>query len=398
MKTDSNNQKTKEVLDRGVEEVIVRESLEKKIKSGTKLRIKYGIDPTSPVIHLGNAIPLWKLRELQDLGHQAVLIVGDFTAQIGDTSDKTAPRQQLNEEQIADNLKSYKKQIAKILDMGKTEFLYNSSWLNKLSLGEVLKLASQFTVAQMIERENFTIRYKEGKPIGIQEFMYPLLQGYDSVAVKADVEIGGTDQKFNMLAGRVLQRLYGQEPQDIITLSLIEGLDGRKMSKSFGNFIGISESPDQVFGKIMSMKDELISKYFRLCTRLPLEEIKEMERLIEEEKANPRDIKARLAKEIVAIYHGKKEAEGAEREFDNIFKKNELPAILPEVKIKENSLNILDLLIKAKLAPSKSEAKRLVLQKSVEIGGALMEDWREDVAIKKGMVIKVGKRRFAKIS
>jgi len=332
------------------------------------------------------------------LGHQIVLIIGDFTAQIGDTSDKTAKRQLLTKEQVIENTKDYKKQIGKILDPQKTKFTYNGSWLSLLSFSDVLKLASEFTVAQMIERENFSERYKNKKPISLQEFLYPLMQGYDSVAIKADLEIGGTDQTFNMLAGRIIQQAYGQDPQNIITLTLIEGTDGQKMSKSLDNVINITDNPNEMFGKIMSMDDNLIIKYFTLCTQVPIEEVKKIEKNLNKDNLNPRDVKAKLAQEIVSIYYGKKIAELAEKEFNKVFKEKGLPSKITEIKIHQKSINLLDLLLKTKLASSKSEAKRLILQGGVKIDGQKEINWRKTVEIKKGIIIQAGKRNFRKIS
>ncbi len=399
-KTNTDPQKIKEVLTRGVEEVIVGVNLEERLKSGKQLRVKFGIDPTGPIIHLGNAIPLWKLRQFQDLGHQVVLLIGDFTARIGDTSDKQAVRQPLGEEEIGKNMQTYKEQMGKILDLEKTEFVYNSQWLKKLTFEEVLRLQSNFTVAQMIERENFHDRYKEGKPISLPEFSYPLMQGYDSVAIKADVEIGGTDQTFNMLAGRVIQRDYGQEPQDVITLALLEGTDGRKMSKSYGNIIGINDLPQEIYGKTMSMKDELIIKYFSLCTQKPSEEIKALEKNLENSKANPRDVKAMLAREIVEIYYGEKAAQEAEEEFNRIFREKELPSEMPAVKVGAGEYNILDFLVKIKAAPSKAEAKRLVIQSGVQINRQVEKDWQKNIEIEaeKEIIVQVGKRKFMKVT
>jgi tyrosyl-tRNA synthetase len=392
--------KTEELLQRGVVEINVREHLEERIKKGEKLRIKFGIDPTGPDIHLGNAIPIRKLRQFQELGHQIVFLIGDFTARIGDTSDKTAIRQPMSEEEIAENMKTYKKQLAKILDLDKTEFVYNSEWLDKLTHKEILKLQSLFTVAQMVERENFQGRFKEKKPIGLQELSYPLMQGYDSVAIKADVEIGGTDQTFNMMAGRDIQRAFGQEPQDVMTLRLLEGTDGRKMSKSYGNIIKIMDEPNDMYGKIMSMKDELMIDYFVLCTDISMEEIKEIEKELKEKRVNPRDIKARLAKEIVKIYHGEKFSQDAEKEFDRIFRDRELPAEMPEIKLEAGQYDILDLLVKVKMSPSKAEAKRLILQGGIKIEGKEEKDWHKKISIRKGeeINIKAGKRKFIRIS
>jgi len=318
MKKNITQPQIKEILEKGVEQIIDKKSLIKKLISGKKLRIKLGIDPTLPVLHLGNTIPLWKLRRFQDAGHQIVVIIGDFTARIGDPSDKTAMRQPLTRAQVEENMKDYKKQIGKILNVKKTKFVYNNTWLSKLSFWEILSLADCFTVGQMLERENFNKRYKENKLIGLHEFLYPLMQGYDSVAVQADVEIGGTDQTFNLLAGRVIQKKYGQKPQDIITLTLIEGTDGRKMSKSFGNIIAITDKPVDIFKKIMTMDDQLVIKYFHLCTPLLIKEINE----IKKDNPNPYWAKSKLAEEIVSLYYGKEKAKTTREEFNKDFRKS----------------------------------------------------------------------------
>lgn len=398
MKTDQ--PKIEQILSRGVEEVIDRENLEKKLKSGKTLRIKLGIDPTSPDIHIGRAIPLLKLRDFQNAGHKIVLIIGDFTGVIGDTSDKDSERPMLDEKVIKQNMKNYIKQAAKIIDIKKCEVRYNSSWLKKLNYHEIGKQADQFSLAEFIARENIKKRLDEGKRISLRELMYPLMQGYDSVAVKADVEIGGTDQRFNLLAGRELQRFYKQNPQDIITNPLIEGLDGRKMSSSWGNTVNLFDPPDEMFGKIMSLKDEFIIKYFNLVTRADLKTISEYEQELKN-GANPRDIKARLAKEIVKMYHGEKEAKKSEQEFNKIFRDKELPSDMPILKIPKGNYNIIDLLCDAKLAPSKNEAKRLVEGNAVEIqtGGKKekITDWKKSIILENEMVIRVGSRRFVKI-
>jgi tyrosyl-tRNA synthetase len=384
-------------LTRGVEEIIEKKSLIMKLKSGRQLRIKHGIDPTGPKIHLGRAFQFWKLKAFQELGHKIVLIFGDFTAQIGDASDKLAMRRPLSEREVKENLKDYTRQIGKILDMEKTELRYNSEWLSKMSAKDLLKLSMRFTAQQMIQRRNFKERWEKGVPIGLHELDYPLFQGYDSVVTKADVEIGGSDQLFNLKIGREIQKMYKLSPQDIMTSKMLVGLDGRKMSTSWGNIITMVDSPNEMYGKIMSMKDELIPEYFELCTPLPLKEIKEIAEDLKKKKTNPRDLKARLAREIVAIYHGKELAEKAEKEFERVFKEKKLPSRIPEFKIKEKTLNILDLLVKTKLASSKSEAKRLVLQKGVKIEGEIVEDWRKTIKIKKGQVFQVGKRKFIKV-
>lgn len=397
MKTDIDSKKIEQLLSRGVEEIIEKESLSKKLKSGKKLRIKHGIDPTGPKIHIGRAISLWKLKKFQELGHQIILIIGDFTAQIGDASDKQAMRKCLTEKEIKENMKNYKTQLGEILDMKKVELRYNSEWLNKLTAKEIISLSMKFTAQQMIQRRNFKERWEQGKPIGLHELDYPLLQGYDSVAVKADVEIGGFDQLFNLKMGRAIQKIYKQEPQDIMTLKMLFGLDGRKMSTSWGNVINIIDSPKEQYGKIMSMRDELIIDYLELTTNIPFNEIKEIKKELKSGKLNPRDAKAYLAREIISIYHGKKAAQQAEKEFNRIFKEKKLPSQIPEIKIKEKSLNILDLLIRTKLVSSKSEAKRLVLQKGVKINGKVQADWQKTIKIKKGRIIQIGRRKFIKI-
>jgi tyrosyl-tRNA synthetase len=296
-------------------------------------------------------------------------------------------------------MENYKERLGKILDLEKTEFVYNSEWLDKLFYKEILRLQSLFTVAQMVERENFHDRFKAGKPIGLQEFSYPLMQGYDSVAVRADVEIGGRDQMFNLLTGREIQRAYGQKAQDIITLTLLEGTDGRKMSKSYNNIIGIADRASEMYGKVMSMSDGFIIKYFTLCTRIPLEEIKEIEESLKNNNANPRDIKARLAREIASLYHSEKEAQKAEEEFNRVFRDKEMPSEMPVEMIEANNYDIVDLLVKSKLAPSKAEAKRLILQGGVKIDGQVEKDWKKKIELVRNreVVIQVGKRKFRKI-
>lgn len=394
----NNFKKIEEILTRGVEEIIEKKSLLEKLKSGKKLRIKHGIDPTGPKIHIGRATQFWKLKAFQDLGHQIILIIGDFTAQIGDASDKQAMRKPLSEKEIAGNMKDYAKQIGKILDINKVELHYNSEWLNKLKIKDLLSLAMHFTAQQMIQRRNFKERWGQGKPIGVHELTYPLFQGYDSVAIRADVEIGGSDQLFNLKAGREIQQIFGQSPQDIMTLKMLSGLDGRKMSTSWGNIITIIDKPQDIYGKVMSMRDELIPEYFELCTFVSLEELNQVKKSLGKREVNPRDLKARLAREIVALYWGKVAASKTEKEFQKIFKEKQLPTEIPEVIIKETELSILDLLVKTKNAPSKSEAKRLILQKGVKIDGKIQQEWQKTVQIKKGMIIQVGKRKFVKIA
>lgn len=398
--TNTDSKAVEQILSRGVEEVIDRQNLEKKLKTGKVLRVKLGIDPTSPNLHLGRAIPLLKLQDFQRAGHKIVLIIGDFTGIIGDTSDKESERPMLDEKTVKANMKSYVKQAGKILDISKCEIKYNSKWLKKLGFNEIGKQADNFSLNEFISRENISKRMESGARISLRELLYPLMQGYDSVAVKADVEIGGTDQKFNLLAGRKLQKYYKQEPQDILMNPLVEGLDGRKMSSSWGNTVNLLDNPEDMFGKVMSLKDEYIIKYFILTTRLELEKIKEFESELKSGK-NPRDLKARLAKEIVAIYHGEKAAQEAQGNFDKIFKEKEAPSNMPEVAMGDSRLQSIktavDLIFNLGMAESKSEAKRLIEQGGVDISGSAVKDWSIKPEIKPGDIIKVGKRKFVKI-
>ncbi len=395
--TDTNPQKIENILTRGIEEIFEKESLLKKLQSGKQLRIKLGIDPTGPKIHIGRAFQFWKLRDFQDMGHKIVLIIGDFTAQIGDASDKQAMRQVLSEKEIKENLKDYLRQIGKILDMKKVEVRYNSAWFKKMKVMDFVRLQMIFTAQQVIQRRNFKERWDEGKPIGSHELDYPLFQGYDSVIVKSDVEIGGSDQLFNLQAGREIQKYFKQNQQDIMTSKMLNGLDGRKMSTSWGNIVTILDEPSDMFGKIMSMKDESIDDYFELCTRLSKEEMSQ----IKSSSSNPRDIKAKLAREIVKMYHGEKEAVRAEEEFDKIFRNRELPSDMPVFTTEKKNYFILNLLFDTKLASSKNEAKRLVEGGGVEIiNGEIKErvaDWKKDVVLVDEMIIKVGSRKFVKI-
>lgn len=391
-------EKIEEVLTRGVEEIIKIEHLRKRLLSGEKLIIKHGIDPTAPDLHLGNAVILWKLKEFQGLGHKVIFIIGDFTAQIGDPSGRLSVRKRLSEKEVKENMKTYKEQVGKILNLRKIEIVYNNQHFSTMSFSEFYRLSHFFSVNQILERDMFQERRKQKKPIWLNEFFYPIFQAYDSVAIKADVEIGGSDQLFNMLMGRQLQPYFNQPPQDVITMKLLVGTDGkRKMSKSFRNYIGIQEPPNEQYGKIMSIKDEIIPTYFELCTKIPLKEIKEMENQLKIKRTNPREIKVRLAIEVVRLYHGEKKAEESEKEFERVFKEKKLPTKIPEIKIKERKLNILDLLVKTNLAPSKSGAKRLVLQRGAKINGELKEDWRETINLDQGMIVQVGRRKFVKI-
>lgn len=394
----TDKQKIKEALERGVEEIIDREHLEQKLLSGKKLRIKLGIDPTSPHIHIGRSIPLLKLRDFQKLGHTVVLIIGDGTGVIGDTSDKDSERPMLTTKTIKENIKTYTHQAGKILDIRKCEIRYNSSWLKKLGYDEIGEHADQFSVHEMIMRENIKKRLDENKRVSLRELLYPLMQGYDSVAIKADVELGGTDQRFNLLAGRELQRHFGQEPQDVITNPLIEGTDGRKMSSSWGNTINLTDSASEMFGKTMSTPDHLIEKYFILVTRVPMDEVKDILTL-----PNPRDQKARLAFEIAKMYHGEKEAEKAEEHFNAVFRDKTIPVEnVPQFKSTKNPYPLVDLLVDSGLAESKNDAKRVIEGGGVKIEirntKSEMRNWREEITLEEGMVIQFGKRKFVKIT
>ena len=405
MALNTDHKKIKEILERGVEKIIEKKSLLKKLESGKRLRVKHGIDPTGPKIHIGRASQLWKLKAFQDLGHQIVLIIGDFTAQIGDASDKTSMRRVLTEEEIKENMRTYKSQIAKILDIKKVEVHRNSEWFNNLKLKEMLQLSMKFTAQQMIQRRNFKERWNMGKPIGIHELFYPILQGYDSKMVKADVEVGGFDQLFNLKIGREIQKIFGQKPQDIMSLKMLYGLDGRKMSTSWGNVVNILDNPKNIYGKVMSMKDELISDYFELCTRVSLKEAKSIRRELKLKKLNPRDAKARLAREIVKLYHGERAAEKAEEEFEKVFREKKLPSKLPVVYLNKSEKNkefsILDTSSRVGLVNSKSEARRIISQGGITIIKNNREekprDWKQKVKWTENLVIKRGKRFFKKM-
>lgn len=387
---DTNAAKIERLLTRGVTEVIDRADLTKKLSSGKQLRVKLGFDPTGAKIHIGRAIVLRKLREFQDLGHKVVFIVGDFTARIGDPSDKLAKRPMMTNEQILENLKNYKKQIGKIVDLKKAEFVFNSTWLKKLTFAEGAELAESFTVAQMLARRNFKERFEKGEEISVREFMYPLMQGYDSVKVMADVELGGFDQLFNLQAGRVIQPHYGQPAQNILTIEMLEGTDGRKMSTSWGNVINITDEPREMFGKVMSVKDELVDKYFKLCTNLSDAEIAAL-------PTHPKDRKLCLAEEILKIYHGWHEAGIARAEWEAQFSRGEMPSEMPEVIIDAHATTVVELLVETSMAASKGEARRLIEQGGVKIGGVKKTDSAETVAIDDGMIVQVGPRRFVKI-
>ena len=389
-----------EVIRRGAEEVIVEEDLRRKLSRGKPLRVKAGFDPTAPDLHLGHTVLLNKMRQFQDLGHHVMFLIGDFTGMIGDPSGRNATRPPLTPEQIAANAETYKAQVFKVLDANKTEILFNSTWCSQLGAAGMVKLAARHTVARMLERDDFARRFAEQRPISIHEFLYPLMQGYDSVAMKADVELGGTDQKFNLLVGRELQKDYGQEPQVIITMPLLEGLDGvNKMSKSLGNYVGINESPDEMFGKLMSVSDDLMWRYLELLSFEPMQTIASWKRAVEQ-GANPRDTKVRLAQEIVGRFHDRAAAEKALAEFESRFRHGGVPADLPEQALEapDEGLPIAQVLKSAGLCPSASDAQRMIEQGGVKVDGQKVED--KSLRLKPGMthVLQVGKRKFAKVA
>ncbi len=387
------------ILSRGVAEVIGKDDLEKKLREKKKLRIKLGIDPTSPNLHIGRSVQLLKLRDFQELGHQIVLIIGDFTGVIGDTSDKESERPMLSQEIITKNLATYKEQAGKILDMKKVEFHFNSKWLKKLGYWEICEQADVFSLSEFIARDNIRKRLTAGTRVSLRELLYPLMQGYDSVMVKSDVELGGTDQRFNMLAGRDLQKHYGQDTQSVITMNLLLGTDGRKMSSSWGNTINLTDAPDDMYGKIMSIPDTLITTYLIHCTRVPLEEIQTIEQQIKKNGLNPRDAKMLLAREVVTLYHGAKKAGSAEKQFINIFQKKELPRDMPTTKLSKKEWNIIDLLVETRIASSKTDARRLIEQSGISLNDICVSDIHQSIIIpSKGIIIKRGKRTFIHVT
>lgn len=392
-----------DIIRRGAVEIIPEEELVKKIERSIKenkpLNIKLGCDPSRPDLHIGHSVVLKKLAQFQKLGHQAILIVGDFTGMIGDPSGRNSTRPALTLEQTRINGESYFQQASKILDKEKTKIVYNSDWLAKMNFEEVIKLSSKYTVARMIERDDFTKRFKAGEPISVHEFLYPLAQAMDSVAINSDVELGGTDQKFNLLVGRDIQREFGIEPQVILTMPLLVGTDGiEKMSKSLDNYIGISDPPQQIFGRTLSIPDNLIYSYFVLTTDVSDEKLADIQKQLNDENVNPRDLKRELARTLVEMYHDSDAAKTAEEEFDRIFINKGLPDEIPEIKIEDDKeINILELIVLVNFAPSKGEARRLVTQGGVSIDGEKINDPLQTVKIRPEMILKVGKRKFVKL-
>lgn len=386
-----------EVIRRGTVEILTENELKKYLKK-RPLRVKFGADPTVPDIHLGHTVVLQKLKQFQELGHKVIFVIGDFTARIGDPSGRIETRKTLSRQEVLKNARTYQDQVFKILDRKKTKVVFNSTWLDKLTSRDIFNLASKYTVARMLERDDFSLRYKKEHPISIHEFLYPLIQGYDSIVLKADVEVGGTDQKFNMLVGRTLQQSYGQKPQVVITMPLLEGTDGiRKMSKTCGNYIGISETPKEIFGKLMSISDKLMLKYWELLTDISPLELAKMKRDLKSGRLHPREAKNNLAIRIVEMYHSKKAAKEAAREFEEVFKKKKLPHRIQKVKIAKKKIWVVKLLTISKMAKSSSEARRLIQQGAVTLDGERVIDPEKELTIKDGTILKVGKRRFAKI-
>ena len=383
----------------GVEEIIPEEELikkiEKSIKKGIPLKVKCGCDPSRPDLHIGHSVVLRKLRDFQDLGHTAVLLIGDFTAMIGDPTGRNKTRPQLSIIEARTNSESYVNQASLILDSEKIEIMYNGDWLSKMNFSDIISLTSKYTVARILERDDFTKRYNSGMPISLHEFLYPLAQGYDSVHMKADIELGGTDQKFNLLVGRALQKESGYEPQIIITTPLIEGTDGvEKMSKSYDNYIGFTDSASDIYGKTLSIPDKLIGKYFEYCTRInDLDAIKES---LQNGEGNPRDLKRRLARELVAIYHNPDLALKAEQDFDNLFIKKDIPDDIPEITIASKQ-KIIEIMVSNNMVASNGEAKRIIKQGGVKIGDKKVEDIHLEIFPNKNTILKVGKRKFLKI-
>ena len=395
------------IIRRGAVEIIPEEDLRRKLEryvvTGQPLKVKLGLDPSAPDIHIGHTVVLQKMRQFQELGHTIQLVIGDFTGRIGDPTGKSETRKQLTEEQVKQNAQSYVEQFGKVLDASRVTVHYNSSWLAPMTFADVVGLAAKTTVARMLERDDFEKRYNSGLPISIHEFFYPLMQGYDSVALESDVELGGTDQKFNLLMGRHLQKEFGQEPQVILTMPLLEGLDGvQKMSKSLGNYIGVNEPPNEIYGKTMSVPDELMLRYFELATDLSDEELEKLRTGLADGSVHPRDAKMLLARTFVRMFHGEEAAEEAENYFKTVFQQRALPADLPEVKVdlsayENGEANIVNLVFDLGLAASKGEARRMVQQGAVKANEKKVDDINQMIRLEDGMVIQVGKRKFAKV-
>ena len=395
----TSTKKAIELISRGTEEVLIEEELKKKLDSGKRLNIKAGFDPTAPDLHLGHTVLINKLHQFQTLGHQIIFLIGDFTGMIGDPSGKSATRPPLSTGEVQENAKTYQEQIFKILDPDLTKVVFNSSWMDKMDAADLIRLASHHTVARMLERDDFDKRYKSNQPISIHEFLYPLIQGYDSVVLDADVELGGTDQKFNLLVGRQLQEVHGKSPQVVITMPILEGLDGnQKMSKSLGNYIGIDEPAKEIFGKIMSISDTLMWRYFELLSFKDLGEIEQYKKQVET-GTNPRDIKFDLAEEIITRFHNSKSAQDAKNDFVKRFSNNAIPDVIDEIEIKVSDKGVVfaNLLKEIKLVSSTSDAHRMIKQAAVKIDGERVDDGKQILQEGFSAVIQVGKRKFARV-
>jgi tyrosyl-tRNA synthetase len=393
-----------QILTSGCVEVITEEELLERLKTKGRLTVKYGADPTAPDLHLGHSIPLNKLRQFQELGHRVVFIIGDFTAMIGDPSGQSQTRRQMSREEVEKNARTYLQQVGKILDLEKTEIIFNSQWFSSMDLEDVInQLASKYTLARMLERDDFAIRFKSEKPIYIHELLYPLMQGYDSLMISADVEIGGTDQKFNMLVGRELQRENGQPPQIVMTLPLLEGLDGvQKMSKSLNNYVGLTEPPQEMFGKLMSISDELMWRYLNLLLNYSQEKIAKLKSKVEKGELNPMDLKMELAYRIVATYHNEEQAEKAKEEFEKVFRKREIPSQIEDVwiekeNIKDGKIWIVKLLLLSGYVSGTREAKRLISQGAIKVNKQQISNSDLDIPVEDGMIIQIGKRKFFRV-
>jgi len=396
----SSVQDAMDLIARGTEEILVAGELRKKLERGNPLRIKAGFDPTAPDLHVGHTVLINKLRHFQDLGHEVMFLIGDFTGMIGDPTGKSATRPPLTRDEVLDNARTYEEQIFKILDPEKTLVVFNSSWMGEMDAVDLIQLSARHTVARMLERDDFSKRYKGGQPIAIHEFLYPLIQGYDSVALKADVELGGTDQKFNLLVGRQLQEAYGQEPQVVITMPILEGLDGvQKMSKSLGNYIGITDAPDDMFGKVMSVSDDLMWRYFELLSFRSAQELAALRRQVDD-GGNPRDVKFLLAEELIGRFHDQAAATAARENFIARFQRGAMPEDMPEATLSapDGHVRVSNLLKDAGLVASTSEALRMIKQGAVKIDGERIEDTALECKAGETHVYQVGKRRFARVS
>ena len=395
------NDKINKILERNVEQVLPGKEDLAELMQERKIKLYYGVDPTSPNLHLGHAVQLRKLAKFQELGHEVILLFGTFTAQIGDPSGHSSKREALSKEEVEENLKTYKEQASKILDISNVTIKRNEEWLANMDLEKMLNLASQFTTSQLLKRDLFQRRMKNNKEVWLHELFYPIMQGYDSVAMNIDLELGATDQTFNMLIGRDLQKKHNDKEKFVLTTPMLTGLDGKGMSKSRGNTVNLTDTPQEMFGKIMSLNDELIPDYFKLCTDENLEKVKEVESKLKQEDVNPKNLKVELAKKIVALYHSEEEAKQAEKEFNKVFKEKKQPSNMPEFSVEnfqEEKVELDELLVKLELASSKTKAKNLIDQGGIKVDGEQQNNWKEEIEIKKGKVIQRGKKSFVKLT